>query len=175
MHEKDGWTIAPRYEAVGRPQAEMHTEKLIHDLSIGLVVTGARVVAMGIDIVHIPRIRESMRSFKGRFEERMFTAGEVDYARRDGTQHEPERLAARFAAKEAAIKALSLSEAGVDWRELEVVRQDDGSCRLALHGKALEIARANGIATALVCLSHDGEYAAAVVAALSDTVAPGGC
>jgi holo-[acyl-carrier protein] synthase len=145
----------------------LHTEKLIRDLSNGLCVTGLPVVALGIDIVHIDRIRESMRDFGQRFEERMFTPAEAQYARAVPGQ-QAERLAARFAAKEAAIKALSLSEAGVDWRDIEVVRETDGSCRLALHGKAAEAARARGIARALVCLSHDGDYAAAVVAALSD-------
>src|SRR5687768_8326557 len=132
----------------------MHTDKLIHALSFGLAVTGERVVGLGIDLVHIPRIEESMRSFGDRFAQRMFTAAEADYAR-SAPRHEAERLAARFAAKEAAIKALSLSEAGVDWRDIEVVRGDDGSCSLALHGKALEAARVRGVARALVCLSHD--------------------
>lgn len=151
----------------------MHTEKLIHALSNGLVVTGVRVVALGIDIVHIPRIEESLRSFGERFEARMFTPAEAAYARAV-PQQRAERLAARFAAKEAAIKALSLSEVGVDWREIEVVRGDDGGCRLALHGKALEAMRNAGGATALVCLSHDGDYAAAVVAVASDTAEQGG-
>jgi holo-[acyl-carrier protein] synthase len=151
----------------------MHSAKLINALSNGLAVTGGRVVGLGIDVVHIPRIEESMRSFGECFAERMFTAAEAEYAR-SAPQQQAERLAARFAAKEATIKALSLSEAGVDWRDIEVVRQQDGSCGLALHGKALDAARARGVASALVCLSHDGDYAAAVVAVLSDTAEQGG-
>ena len=146
----------------------MHTEKLIHALSNGLVAKGVRVIALGIDIVHMPRIEESLRSFGARFEDRMFTPAEAAYARAV-PQQRAERLAARFAAKEAAIKALSLSEVGVDWREIEVIRDEDGGCRLALHGKALEAMRNAGGLTALVCLSHDGDYAAAVVAVASDT------
>ena len=151
----------------------MQTEKLIHALSNGLVAKGVRVVSFGIDIVHIPRIEESLRSFGERFEDRMFTPAEAAYARAVPRQR-AERLAARFAAKEAAIKALSLSEAGVDWRDIEVVRNDDGGCGLALHGKALQAMRDAGGATALVCLSHDGDYAAAVVAVASDTAEQGG-
>jgi holo-[acyl-carrier protein] synthase len=151
----------------------MQTEKLIHALSNGLVGTGVRVVALGIDIVHIPRIEESLRSFGERFEDRMFTPAEAAYARAV-PQQRAERLAARFAAKEAAIKALSLSEVGVDWREIEVLRNEDGSCGLALHGKAREAMRNAGGARALVCLSHDGDYAAAVVAVASDTAEQGG-
>lgn len=125
---------------------------------------------MGIDVVHIPRIEESLRTIGERFEQRMFTPAEAAYARSVPAQR-AERLAARFAAKEAAIKALSLSEAGVDWRDIEVVRGEDGSCSLALHGKALEAALLQKVSGALVCLSHDGDYAAAVVAVLSDTCA----
>ncbi len=160
-------TIAPRYPAVGRTQAGMHTSQLIQALSKELSATGARVVGLGLDLVHVPRIEESLRSFGERFEDRMFTAAEAQYAR-SAPASRAERLAARFAAKEAAIKALSLSEAGVDWRDIEVVRQDDGRCELALHGRAREAADALRVTRALVCLSHDGEYAAAVVAAVSD-------
>lgn len=145
----------------------MHTEKLIHALSKELSATGMRMESIGIDIVHVQRIRESMQSFGDRFTQRMFTPAEAAYAG-SAPHAQAERLAARFAAKEAAIKALSLSEAGVDWRDIEVVRADDGHCTLALHGRALEAANALGISRALVCLSHDGDYAAAVVAALSD-------
>lgn len=153
---------------------KLHAEKLIHALSNGLPVTGLPVAAIGIDLVHIPRIEESLRDFGERFEERMFTQREIAYARSVPAQR-AERLAARFAAKEAAIKALSLAEAGVDWRDIEVVRHDDGSCALALHGKALEAACLQRLSGALVCLSHDGEYAAAVVAVLSDSAAPEAC
>jgi holo-[acyl-carrier protein] synthase len=145
----------------------MHSEKLIHALSKELSATGVRMERIGIDIVHVQRIRESMQSFGERFAQRMFTDAEAAYAR-SAPHAQAERLAARFAAKEAAIKALSLSEAGIDWREIEVVRADDGHCTLALHGRVLQAAQALGVGRALVCLSHDGEYAAAVVAALSD-------
>ncbi len=145
----------------------MHTEKLIHALSKELSATASRLIGLGLDLVHVPRIEESLRSFGDRFEERMFTEGETQYAR-SAPPARAERLAARFAAKEAAIKALSLSEAGVDWRDIEVVRHPDGRCELALHGRAREAADALGVTRALVCLSHDGEYAAAVVAAVSD-------
>jgi len=147
----------------------LHTRKLISTLSTGLSVTGLQPDRIGIDLVHIPRIEESLRRFGDRFIARMFTAAEGAYARSGSPGQLAERLAARFAAKEAAIKAFSLSEAGVDWKEIEVLRQDDGSCSLVLHGRAQEAARAQGLARGLVCLSHDADYAAAVVAALSDS------
>ncbi|MFL6695291.1 MAG: holo-ACP synthase [Ramlibacter sp.] len=121
-----------------------------------------------MDLVHIPRIEESLRAFGSRFAQKLFTEAEIAYAQSSPTE-QAARFAARFAAKEATIKALSLSDAGVDWRDMEVQRADDGACTLVLRRQALEAARALHIGSVLVCLSHDGEYGAAVVAALSDT------
>ena len=145
----------------------MEPGNLIKKLSFALSGTSAHVVALGMDVVFIPRIQESLHSFGDRFEERLFTSGEVAYARSAPTQR-AERLAARFAAKEAVIKALSLGESGVDWRDIEIIRKDDGSCDVALHNKAAAALAARGADRLLICLSHDGDYAAAVVAALSD-------
>lgn len=168
MLGKGGVTIAPRYWAVWRSEVKLHAGKLIGGLSFGLPETGPRASRIGIDLVHLPRIEESLREFGERFQRKLFTEAEAAYAN-ESPAHRIERFAARFAAKEAAIKALSLSEAGVDWKDIEVVRRDDGGCELALHGKAREAADALRVNRALVCLSHDGEYAVAVVAALSDT------
>ena len=132
------------------------------------------ILGLGLDLVDIPRMARILDGPPGRVErfvERVFTQGERAYC--DARVDRASRYAARFAAKEAAIKALSLGHVGVDWRDIEVLRRDDGSCSLALHGRAQEAARLQGVSGALVCLSHDGEYAAAVVAALSDTAEPG--
>ncbi|HZY19059.1 MAG TPA: holo-ACP synthase [Ramlibacter sp.] len=145
----------------------LHSHQLIESLTGGMPSDLSGVVRLGIDIVHIPRIAESLRAFGERFEGRLFAPGEIAYSRSAPDQH-AQRLAARFAAKEATIKAVGLSEAGVNWREMEVRRHADGSCELVLHGVAAQAARAAGIARCIVCLSHDGDYAAAVVAALSD-------
>jgi holo-[acyl-carrier protein] synthase len=107
---------------------------------------------IGIDLVQISRIAESVATFGDRFLHRIFTDGELAYAR--GV---PERLAARFAAKEAAKKALDLD--GVSWRDLEVVRTPSGACELVLHGRA-----ARPVSLAL-SLTHEGDHAAAVVIA----------
>ena len=168
MQREDAVTIALRYFAVGRFEVKLHAEKLIRGLSFGLSETGPNTSRLGLDLVHIPRIEESLRDFGERFVKKLFTPAEAAYADASSA-HRAERYAARFAAKEAAIKALSLSEAGVDWKDIEVVRREDGSCELALHGKAKEAADLLRANRAIVCLSHDGEYAAAVVAVLSDT------
>jgi holo-[acyl-carrier protein] synthase len=75
-----------------------------------------------------------------------------------------ERLAARFAAKEAAVKAFGLADAGVNWRDLEVERLPGGAPVLRVHGRAAEVLRARGIAHWALSLSHDGDHAVAVVA-----------
>jgi holo-[acyl-carrier protein] synthase len=145
----------------------MSSSQLIHSLIGDWPARLPGVVRLGMDLVHIPRIEESVREFGQRFLQRQFTDGELAYAC-EVRELQAERLAARFAAKEATIKALGLHDAGVNWRDMEVVRAPDGSCTLALHGTALEAARAQRIDRVLVSLSHDGDYAAAVVAAVSE-------
>ena len=149
----------------------MHSQKLIHSLSSQWPATLPGVVRLGIDLVHVPRISDSLRDFGERFAQRLFTEAEIANAQSTEAEREA-RFAARFAAKEATITALSLSEAGVNWRDMEVQRGDDGSCAMVLGGAALAAARALRINRVLVCLSHDGDYAVAVVAALSDMAEP---
>jgi len=121
-------------------------------------------IRLGFDVVQISRIAESIRDFGERFKSRLFTEEELRYAQRSENLC-AERLAARFAAKEAVIKALRLSEAGIGWRDLEVRKLPDGSCDMVLHGRAAELARDVGATRLLVSLSHDGDYAGAVVMA----------
>lgn len=126
---------------------------------------GANAVRLGFDLARISGIAESIRHFGRRFTDRFFTARELEYAV-SGSGQCAERLAARFAAKEAVIKALRLSEAGIGFRDIEVVRRADGSCTIALHGAAKRIADRMGVQRILVSLSHDGDCAGAVVHAL---------
>jgi holo-[acyl-carrier protein] synthase len=76
-------------------------------------------------------------------------------------------LAARFAAKEAAIKALRLANEGVSWLDIEVCKLADGDCELALHGKVAVLAGQMGVEQIALSLSHDGDYAGAFVTVLS--------
>jgi holo-[acyl-carrier protein] synthase len=62
------------------------------------------------------------------------------------------------------IKALGLSEAGVNWRDIEVVKLADGGCSIALHGRVAQLARAMGVSALSLSMSHEGDYAGAVVA-----------
>lgn len=130
------------------------------DLAVG--GPAGHAARLGFDLARISAIAESIRLFGRRFTDRLFTDSELEYAV-SGTGQCAERLAARFAAKEAVIKALGLSETGVGWRDIEVVKQDDGSCTVALHGRARIVADAIGVQRILLSLSHDGDCAGAVV------------
>ena len=127
---------------------------------------------MGVDVARITPIEASLADFGERFLRRIFSDAESAYALQVPAQT-AQRLAARFAAKEAAMKAFGLSEAGVGWRDIEVRRGDDGACTLALHGRAAEVAAEGGCNEFAVSLSHDGDYAMAVVAGLRAPAASG--
>jgi holo-[acyl-carrier protein] synthase len=116
---------------------------------------------VGIDLVRVSRIAESLEQFGERFMRRLFTDGEIAYAT-SAPARTAERLAARFAAKEAAIKALDLAGRGVSWRQIEICRTASGHCELVLHGDLGELVRGSDLA---VSLSHEGDLATALVVA----------
>ena len=103
------------------------------------------------------RVEESLARFGERFLRRVFTEGEIAYAT-SAPALAAERLAARFAAKEAAIKALGLADQGIGWRQIEVERQASGKCRVVLHGAARAAAARAGVGALSVSLSHEGDY-----------------
>jgi len=125
-------------------------------------------VSIGVDLVAIDRVASSVAAFGERYLKRVYTAGEIEYANAGvSAAQRNERLAARFAAKEATMKALDLSEHGVAWTDIEVRRARSGGCKIALFGRAREAAEAAGIEDVAVSLSHDGDYAIAFVVARS--------
>lgn len=131
------------------------------------------IVGLGFDLVDIPRVAELLAGKGERAERRLFTPDEVAYAR---ARAEPARhFAARFAAKEAAYKALAGSEAarGIAWRDVEVVMEWDGRPRLVLHGRAAERAEALGVTRAHVTLTHADGVAGAVVVLEAGTSSTG--
>lgn len=120
------------------------------------------IVGIGIDLCSISRMRRALERHGGRLEERVFTAGERAYCRARG---EPaQHFAARFAAKEALLKALGVP-AGLSWHELEVVSTDGGAPVLRLSGEARRAAERLGADRLHLSLSHGGDTAAAVVIA----------
>ncbi|MDB4969835.1 MAG: acpS [Myxococcales bacterium] len=122
-------------------------------------------MSVGIDLVQVSRVAASLEQFGERFLRRVFTDAEVAYANA-APALTVERLAARFAAKEAAVKALGLVERGVGWRQIEVTREESGMCRLSLHGAARDAAAEAGVVELALSLSHEGDYATAVVFAM---------
>ena len=123
------------------------------------------IIGLGVDLTDIPRIAQTYAQYGERFLKRVFTDGEIAYwmRRRDPAPS----LAGRFAAKEATIKALNLSEVGLDWRQIEVLRDASGQCSLALHGVAREAAERAQVRELALSLSHAGDYAMATVVALA--------
>jgi holo-[acyl-carrier protein] synthase len=120
---------------------------------------------VGIDLVSISSVRESLENHGTRYLERVYTEAEVRACR--GTQGiDPERLAARFAAKEATLKVLRpANEQAIPWRTIEVVSQPSGWVELKLSGPAAAAAVRAGLGDFALSITHEGDYASAVVVA----------
>lgn len=165
---RQGWPVssAPSSPVLpARPAVPQATE-LAERLAPALKAQGA-CVRVGIDTVSVPAIAESMARLGDRFLARLFTPQEIADAR--AVQGEPaqhERIAARFAAKEAVIKALDLPEAGIGWRDIELTRGPGGRPGLTLHGRTATLAQAVGVREWAVSISHERDHACAVVVAV---------
>ena len=125
------------------------------------------VKGIGVDLAQIPRLRRVVERWNDRFLRRVFTEGEIAYCRRrrDPIPH----LAARFAAKEATLKALGTGlRMGVNWLELEVRRERGQAPTMVLRGRSEAIARAQGGSRVLLSLTHDGDYAMAQAMLVGD-------
>ena len=129
------------------------------------VATPRLRVRSGVDLVAVSDVDNAITQFGERYVDRLFTAHEI--ASCQGiAQAVAEGLAARFAAKEAAIKVLRPGDVALDWRSIEVRRAPDGVCTLAFTGEAARLAEAAGIVDVSVALSHEADLATAVVVAL---------
>jgi holo-[acyl-carrier protein] synthase len=127
-------------------------------------VPAALPVGLGIDLVDVARFA-SVLLRRPSIAERLFTHGERSYA---ATLANPvPSLAARFAAKEAVMKALGVGIGAFDFADLEVQRQPSGEPRLVLTGRAAELAAQRSVRSWLVSLTHTSTSAAAVVVALA--------
>ena len=127
-----------------------------------MLVSSAMIVGTGIDIAEVQRIRQAIERFGGRFLRRVFTDEEMRYC--DAKSNRMERYAARFAAKEAAMKALGTGwNHGIRWRDVEVRRQPGSRPTILFHGKAAELAVRLGAVHVALSLSHTAEQAIAQV------------
>jgi len=124
------------------------------------------IIAVGLDATDIPRIEQTVAKFGDRFLRRIFTDAEIAYAM--GRRHPGPHLAARFAAKEAAMKALGTGfSRGVVWRDIEVFRHH-GPPQLRFHGVSAQRFAQLGATRALLTLTHAETLALAQVLFLAD-------
>ena len=119
------------------------------------------MLTTGVDIIEIERIRQAFERWGDRFLRRIYTEDEASYCR-----GRPPNLAGRFAAKEAAMKALGTGLRGVGWKDIEVVRNQAGAPSVRLHGRAKVRAETLGVRELSLSLSHSRNYAVAFVVGL---------
>jgi len=118
------------------------------------------IVAIGIDLVEVDRIAEVFTRRGDRFRERVFTEREIDYCEKRASRFAS--YAARFAAKEAMMKALGTGWTdGIGWRDVEIVGLSNGRPIVELHVRALERMREIGAAKSHISLTHSGNFAIA--------------
>jgi holo-[acyl-carrier protein] synthase len=119
---------------------------------------------VGTDLVRVADVGHSIEQFGARYLTRVYTPDELSTCRA-GSGWTVERLASRFAAKEAATKVLRPVD-GLSYQSIEVTLDAFGAPELVLHGEARQRAEALGLQDTSVSMSHEGEYAVAIVAAL---------
>jgi holo-[acyl-carrier protein] synthase len=118
---------------------------------------------LGLDLTEVSRVARILERWNERFIARVFQPGELRRTRRHPRAF-AEHVAGRFAAKEAAMKALGTGWRGVAFREIVIEREASGKPRLSLRGRALDRARALGVTAAEISITHTADLAAAVVA-----------
>jgi holo-[acyl-carrier protein] synthase len=126
-------------------------------------------IRVGVDLAPVTVVADSLARFGDRYARRVFTATELSDCEGPGPARS-RGLAARFAAKEAVLKALRVSDEVPPWTDIEVVRQPGGWPELQLHGVAARLADLQGLVTWAVSLSHETDVAAAVVVASGPAV-----
>ncbi|HEX9550277.1 MAG TPA: holo-ACP synthase [Candidatus Limnocylindrales bacterium] len=134
--------------ADGRPAGEA-------GLGAGAVPAGT--TELGIDIIKVARIRDTLARFGARFSRRVLTPAEQRYVR-----DRPETFAGRWAAKEAVSKVLGLGVRGIGWRDIEVERLPTGQPAVRLHGRAAERAGQLGMDRIALSITHESDYAVAI-------------
>lgn len=148
--------VTSRKPRVSSPTAEALTTALAKSLAPRL--------SLGLDIEHVARVEKLLEQHPTRFLDRVFTPGEVAHSK--GRRNRAQHLAARFACKEAVMKALGTGlTSGITWRDIEVVSLPSGKPVIKLTGNASKIANARGLSQWEVTLSHTKDVAAAVVIA----------
>ena len=122
------------------------------------------IAGTGVDIAEVERIRGAIERFGVRFLSRIYTAGEIEYVEKRGRSARFQRYAARFAAKEAGMKAIGTGwRRGVRWRDFEVANLPSGRPTLRLHGVAAAFAEKLGVKNVALSITHTAKDALAWV------------
>jgi holo-[acyl-carrier protein] synthase len=120
------------------------------------------IVGTGVDLAEVPRIRASIERFGRKFIDRIYTPAEIAYVERKANRFE--RYAARFAAKEAGMKAIGTGwRHGVRWQDFEVANLPTGKPTLRFHGVAAKVADRLSVRNIALSLTHTAEYGMAHV------------
>lgn len=120
------------------------------------------ILGTGIDLAEVPRVRAAIERYGGRFVERIYTPAEIAYVERKANRYE--RYAARFAAKEAGMKAIGTGwRHGVRWQDFEVLNLPSGRPTLKLHGVAARVAERLGVRAVSLSLTHTAQQGMAFV------------
>ncbi len=120
------------------------------------------ILGIGIDIIHVRDVRTALATYGSRYTEEIFTSQERSYC--ESTKDPAQRYAARFAAKEACMKALGTGWAkDIQWTDIAVVNLPSGAPEVTFSGAAQSIARERGVACCHLSLSHTPDLAIAEV------------
>ena len=120
------------------------------------------IVGTGVDLAEVDRVRKAIERFGQRFLQRVYTPAEIAYVERRGSRYQ--RYAARFAAKEAGMKALGTGwRRGVRWQDFEVSNLPSGQPTLKLHGVAAQFAARQGVNSVALSLTHTAALGMAFV------------
>jgi holo-[acyl-carrier protein] synthase len=125
------------------------------------VKDGYFMLAVGIDLIEVARVEESLGKYGRRFLDRIYTQREQRYC-----NGRADRLAARFAAKEAVSKALGTGIGDTTWHEIEVINEENGRPTLLLHGAAQDLARKQNLDAWSISLSHTETHAISAAVAM---------
>lgn len=126
-----------------------------------------KIVANGIDLVDFPRIEEMIERHGERFLKKVFTEAEIRYAR--ANRHTAEKLAARFAAKEAVLKLFGTGWRGkIAWTDIEIINNPAGKPQVRLYGEVKKIASRRGVKDISLSITHTANFAIASAVALTE-------